>query len=154
MFLRHPLSCLPGTCRSSVYSWMKPGCEKRGLWCDGSWFWKSSWANTSMCLKIWSAGKTAIEDVVLQAHVGKVHPNPAVLPWCTQVLIQSLPALPQGPLVGHDSYKVKPNWGRKGNWLAVRSWLSLSAAVVEQIIPNTCIAEARNRAAFDLGSLV
>lgn len=44
MFVGHPLSCLTGTCGSSVYSWMRPGCEKRGLWCDGSWVWWSSWA--------------------------------------------------------------------------------------------------------------
>lgn len=30
----------------------------------------------------------------------------------------------------------------------------LTTAVVEQIIPNTCIAETRNRPAFDLGTLV
>lgn len=32
--------------------------------------WKSSWANTSICLNIWS-GEPAIRHAVLQAHVGK-----------------------------------------------------------------------------------
>jgi len=54
-------------------------------------------------------------DAVLQAHAGKGGSQPQTLPWCTEVLIQSLPALPQGPLVGHGSYRVKPNCGSKAD---------------------------------------
>lgn len=107
MFLGHPQGwhSLPGACRSSVYSWMRPGYENRGLCCDGSWLWGSSWANTCVCLKIGSAEEAAVEDGVCQAHVGNdaSQPHPATL---VQILIQSLPAPSQWPLSGHGSYWV------------------------------------------------
>lgn len=82
----------------------------RGSWHGRSWFCKSSWANTSVCLKIWSAGEPALGDAVLQACVGKGASQPQA---ATLVCTGINPELSQGPLVGRGSYRVKPNWGRK-----------------------------------------
>lgn len=52
------------------------------------------------------AGEPPMEDAVLQAHVGEGAPH---LHLSARRYIQSLPALPQGPLAGHGCYRVKLN---------------------------------------------
>lgn len=84
----------------------------RGLWCGRSWFWKSSWANTSMCLNIWS-GEPAMRHAVLQAHVGKGASQAQTTTLVHTGINPEPSCFSPGAVIQPCCYRAKWNWGRK-----------------------------------------